>query len=678
MLIGAIALAIACSADAGTKDVQYVEAPSWVVPAPAPTEGPTADGAPIRVVYSDNQIRLGPDGFEDFQSYRLKILRPEGLAAGNVAVSWSPDAGDVKVHYVRIIRDKQVIDVLKATEFQVIQREGSLEKAMLNGELTAALQSPGLQVGDDFEFAATVRRKDPTLGDHLFGLAQLPTNGLPGAFRIRMVWPEARNLHWQASADVTGVSATTANGRAELVYEVRDPHSAVVADGAPARVSVRRLIEITDFDSWADVSRRIWPLFEKASVLASDSPIRKEIARISATSTDSTKRVEAALQLVEDRIRYVYIGLNGGNFLPATADETWARRFGDCKAKTALLLAILRELGIRSEAMLVDSRGGDGINERLPTPAVFDHVVVRVKLENATYWLDGSRLGDKSLTLIPPPPFRWVLPLRPDGGDLEAVPLSPSKLPDSIVAMDIDSSAGFAEKATIKMQQVLRGDSALATRVQLMAVSSEDADRAVRAFWRMGNAWIDPEAVSWKYDEQRGTLLLSLTGKGKLDWKGNDGVGRSLDIFGAGFTPPAEYHRPKEQDQAAPWLIEYPAYRCWATAIHLPTWNAKLKWDYSSEPMNTGMGGVRYWRISDLRDDIVRTVMSKRSEVPEITAEQADEVNKSIPTFNNNISRVYQIELTEKSSRHDREAAPPFQGDTDWTSPDAPCGQAAK
>jgi len=100
------------------------------------------------VVYSDNQIRFGPDGLEAFQAYRLKILRPDALAAGNISLTWSPDAGEARVHYVRIIRGKDVTDVLKSTKFQILQREGFLEKAALNGELTAALQAPGLEVGD--------------------------------------------------------------------------------------------------------------------------------------------------------------------------------------------------------------------------------------------------------------------------------------------------------------------------------------------------------------------------------------------------------------------------------------------------------------------------------------------------------------------------------------------------
>jgi hypothetical protein len=133
-----IALVFAANSHAGSKDVQYTAVPSWVIPVPAPTDSPTPDGAPYRVVYADNQLHLGPDGLEIYQAYRMKILKPDALSAGNISVTWSPDAGEVKVHYLRIIRNKEVIDVLKTTKFQVLQREGFLEQSALNGQLTAA------------------------------------------------------------------------------------------------------------------------------------------------------------------------------------------------------------------------------------------------------------------------------------------------------------------------------------------------------------------------------------------------------------------------------------------------------------------------------------------------------------------------------------------------------------
>jgi transglutaminase-like putative cysteine protease len=51
-------------------------------------------------------------------------------------------------------------------------------------------------------------------------------------------------------------------------------------------------------------------------------------------------RAEAALALVQDRVRYVALAMGAGGYVPADAAETWSRRYGDCKGKTALLLVV--------------------------------------------------------------------------------------------------------------------------------------------------------------------------------------------------------------------------------------------------------------------------------------------------------------------------------------------------
>jgi len=305
--------------------------------------------------------------------------------------------------------------------------EGGLEQAVLDGRLTAATEAPGLRVGDELELAATIQVRDPTLGDHAYGTAHLPVMGQPGTFRVRLLWPASRRLAWKATSDMTDVATSTREGQTELLYQLTNPASATLIDNAPPRLNRRRQIDFSDYGSWAELSAQLFPYYEKAATLAADSPVRQEAARIAARTPDAAGRAIAALQLVEQQIRYVYVGLDAGNLRPATADETWTRRFGDCKAKTVLLLALLRELGVSAEPALVNGEDGDGIDSRLTNPTIFDHVLVRATIDARTYWLDGTRLGDVSLRGLPKPLFRWALPVRARDAVLLDVPLEGSR-----------------------------------------------------------------------------------------------------------------------------------------------------------------------------------------------------------------------------------------------------------
>jgi len=645
----------------------YAPPAAWVVAPPSPTLGTPSPDAPFRFVYSDQQVRIGRNGEENYSAYRMKILKPEALQVGNVTIGWNPSSGSATVHHLRIIRDQQVIDVLKRQRFQIIQREGGLEQSVLDGQLTAMLQASGLRVGDEVEFAVTVVQRDPTLGDHAFGLAQLPGQGLPGAFRYRLSWPDARPMAWRATRDLPQAVPTKMGGQTSIVYELRDPGGVILNGGAPARSNIRRLIEFSDFGGWSDISRRFAPLFGAAARLSANSPIHAEAAKIAANFSSPADRVQAALQLVQDQIRYVYVGLDGGNYRPASADETWQRRFGDCKAKTALLLALLRELQIEAEPVLVNALNGDGFDARLPNPGIFNHVVVRARIDGKTHWLDGTRLGDRYLDRLPPPSFRWVLPVRESGADLEEVPLQQASRPLTISVVDIDARAGFSKLAVVKVQHIMRDDEAFQARSQLVALSTDDADRVVRTYWQKMMNWVEPDRVGWKYDERRKTLIFSLEGEGRLDWEGDDDEGRDLTIIGAGFYPPDLRRRPREQDQTAPWLTLFPRFNCFATSIRLPVSDPQWRWAYRASAMDLHLGGTAYWRTAGLRDNLIRTVMSSRTEKPEISAQEALATNAVIPDFDNKMSRVFQVPAQGRGKGSPAGETLPFGDEVDWT-----------
>ena len=597
----------------------------------------------MRVGYSDVQVRMGPGGYEIYMTNRLKVLKPEGLAIGNITNTWNPSTDDLTVNELKILRGGQVIDVLQSTKFQVIQRENQLEYSMLDGALTANLQIPGLQVGDEIELAATIRRQSAIFEGRSFNMTVFPPNASQGVYRFRLVWSDPQSPQWKLSPDLGQPVLSQHGPQHELTSELMNPKSVVVADDAPARLNVRRLIEFSGFSSWAEVSNLLSPLFDKASTLTSGSAARAEVAKIAASTTDPIARAEAALTLVQDRVRYVYVGMNGGNYRPATADETWSRRFGDCKAKTALLLALLHELGIKAEAVLVSSTGGDGADQRLPTPEVFDHVLVRATIGSRNYWLDGTRLGDTRLDSLRALTSRWGLPIRSGHADLEAIPAQPVDLPLVSVVWDIDARAGFDTPAKVRAERVLHGDDARQLANQLSALSADDLRRAIEGAWRQSDNWIEPEKVGWRYEGSRNALVLTLGGHAKLDWTGDDREGRTYQIPGAGFTPPSEMHRPKEQDQTAPWLTDFPGFRRWTTIVRLPPETRRWRWSYSAAPVHELLGGVLFWRQAVLKDGVIRTTMSRRTLTPEVTAAEAQAVNDRLPKFDNNISQVFQV-----------------------------------
>src|SRR3546814_8384966 len=124
-------------------------------------------------------------------------------------------------------------------------------------------------------------------------------------------------------------------------------------EDAPLRFRRAPGLEFSTFASWADLSRTIAPLYATAGTIRDSGALAAEVDRIAAATSDPKARADAALRLVQNEIRYLYRGMEKGNYVPQAPEATWSLRYGDCKAKTLLLLAMLDQLGIEARPALV-------------------------------------------------------------------------------------------------------------------------------------------------------------------------------------------------------------------------------------------------------------------------------------------------------------------------------------
>jgi transglutaminase-like putative cysteine protease len=671
--IALVCLIVPMVAQAQDGEVHYAPSASWVVPMRPHEPFAGRKEGPLFFTYSDTQTLIDGKGTEEYFASRIKLLNSEALAAGNVNIAWKPDSGAITVHHLRIIRDGEVIDVLKDTKFSVFQPQNAIEYSILSGQKLANFQVPGLRVGDEIEFAYTVRSRERAFPENSYGLTQVGAVPAPGSFRIRMTWPDGKEPKWRASEDISGQLNKQTNA---LEVRLDDPATLQLPEGAPPRYAFKRTLEFSDFKSWPQLSKKMAPLFSGAARLPADSRIKELAARIKAESSDPISRARAALKLVQDEVRYVYVEMNGGNLIPAEAERTWERRYGDCKAKTVLLMALLSEMEITARPVLVNSNGGDGINEHLPSPQLFDHVMVQANLGGTWYWLDGTRTGDLRIRAVPPDFYKWVLPLTAEGADISPIVFVPLNAPEEINVTDIDASAGYDKPAKFTLQRIIRGNDALALREALASLPVSEGESRLKQMF--SGSFADVESAHWKFDSDSATLVLSVIARGMVDWEKDSGDTRwSNSIIGAGFYPPPRRKRNGQQDSRAPWSNDPHGFSCQVTTMHLPKADPGWIWSHNSKAIDQVIGGVAYWRMADLTDGTMRTVMAKRTLADEISPEQAEVANNQIPGFNNNQSQVYQIkgpggrselEVADKSIKE-----VPSATDHDWVKDSSPC-----
>ncbi|MCM8729588.1 DUF3857 domain-containing protein [Hephaestia sp. GCM10023244] len=528
--------ALLCSAgvaQASDKPV-YAAVPEWVKPAPAIDAATLGDDAPVLLIL-DRQQRIADGQVWSYQDTETRAASPEILSQiGTVSLRWSPDKGDLIIHRAEIVRGGEHIDLLKAGDpFTVLRREQQLEQFQLDGMLTATMPVSGLRVGDALRLTYSTTEKDPTLG----GNVQLAAPIVADPFRVRfarerMVWPRGTDLHYQVLGDKITPTLSAVGGYNELVITEPVAKQPETPEDAPPRYKRGTMIEATTFPDWASVSKVMAPLYDTSGSIAAGSPLAAEVARIEQATIDPAQRAMLALQLVQDKVRYLFNGMDNGNYVPQKPADTWQSRYGDCKAKTMLLLALLHAMKIDAEPVLASSQLGDAVPVRLPMPGAFDHVLVRAMIGDKSVWLDGTDIGAQPVDIADIPAFTNVLPLRANGAAIMPLPVPATARPDAVIDIVFDQSAGLSLPTLYTLTMKTRGQMAQMVHAAKSQASDDQIESMVRATIQpyVGQAVIADHAIA--YDAADATATITASGLLATKWNRQDQRYRTtLDYF---------------------------------------------------------------------------------------------------------------------------------------------------
>ena len=622
----AVALLSAGVAHAGADQPLYQPQAAWVKPIAIP-EKVKPTGAAADMLLWTVQDRLAPNDDESFVEQAFRIDAPEGLQqADKLTLTWNPLTDTLAIHRAHILREGKVIDLLSGGRgFTVLRRETSLEAAMIDGELTATLQPEGVQVGDVIDLAYTLTRREPALAGHSEGGAFVAHAGSIGRLYVRASWPAGASFRTWKTDDLPQPSTITEDGWTSISFDQTDATSPLPPNGAFPYDQLFGILAASDFKGWADVSATAYPLYAKAATLTPESPLKAEIARIAAAYPDAKGRTLAALQLVESQTRYLYVALDAGGYTPAAADLTWTRRFGDCKGKTVLLLALLKGLGVEAEPALVHTTAGDGLDRELPQMGAFDHVMVHATLDGRSYWLDATRMGDEDLDVLTTPNDHWALPVRARGAALVA--LKPDDPPSPLVetVLKVDARGGVDAPAKVHEELIFRRDAGWAMNLGMKQVSAADRDRALRQAVSQQYSWITPDRIDFTYDPKRMEAKLLVDGTGKPPFTAADGgtdgprdwmIDSSNVGYDANLARTSDYHR------QAPYQVAYPMSARATVEVELPDGGQGFEAE-NDDAVNATAGGMTYSRTSTVGDGRFVMVATSRAIAPSFPAAEA-------------------------------------------------------
>lgn len=135
------------------------------------------------------------------------------------------------------------------------------------------------------------------------------------------------------------------------------------------------------FDNWNDMA--LWEAGLVKGRRESSQEIKQKVVALIGSESNATRKMALIGKFVQDDIRYVAIELGIGGWQPHAANEIYAHHFGDCKDKATLTSSMLKEIGIDSYYVVVNTRRGS-VNASTPAVNWFNHVILAIKLPENT------------------------------------------------------------------------------------------------------------------------------------------------------------------------------------------------------------------------------------------------------------------------------------------------------
>ncbi|WP_445369544.1 DUF3857 domain-containing protein [Methylomonas sp. BW4-1] len=333
--------------------------------------------------------------------YARTVMMLASLSAvqtqSQVMVEFDPAAQRLQLHELAIWRMAtdgawQKREPVAKEAFLLRQREQQFEQQTLKGYVSLVALLEDVRIGDVIDLSWTLLPREPLPGLLFTALHFLAWSVPVAHYCLALRVSAGHDLRWRLHAPdaVPAPSETAETDGVSWCFE-RPP--IFQAEGnVPGGHWTFPVLEASAWQSWGQVARFFAELWADAA--QDDSASVAAEARHLVVGKTRAESIIAALRFVQNDIRYLSVDFgHGAGMLPNGAGTVLRRRFGDCKDKSILLAAMLRELGIAARPVLVASGWRDGIKRLMPSTACFNHVIVGFEFDGQRYFADPTVVG---------------------------------------------------------------------------------------------------------------------------------------------------------------------------------------------------------------------------------------------------------------------------------------------
>ncbi|MCU1349854.1 MAG: hypothetical protein JWO56_2884, partial [Acidobacteria bacterium] len=173
------------------------------------------------------------------------------------------------------------------------------------------------------------------------------------------------------------------DGQLRIVYESGPMKAIEFAEwNLPFDTSAIPYVAFSTGKSWQEIATRYSEIV--------DRQIATSTVKTPAVASANRRDVIAAiLAEIQKNVRYAGVEIGESSIVPRTPSEVLAHKYGDCKDKATLLVAMLRQAGIPAHVALLRAGADLDVGAELPGMGQFNHAIVIVDGASPT-WIDPT------------------------------------------------------------------------------------------------------------------------------------------------------------------------------------------------------------------------------------------------------------------------------------------------
>ena len=384
-------------------------------------------GSDILVLDNEASYVFDADGKSVRSAYFLfKVLTPRGAQQwNNISLNWDPWHQDRPNIRARVITSDNVVHPLDPKTINDAPATSG-DPELYSDRLVVRAPLPAIAPGSLVEEEETLTDTKSyfaagTVDRYFFGLISIPVH----YSRLTLEAPASLPLQYQLKLlpDMKP-ERKEENGRVQIVFE-QGPVEALekVDDYLPSDAPTYPHVTFSTGASWHKIAEEYGKMVDAQIALAD---VKSLTAGLIAGKKTRDEKASAILQYLDRQVRYTGVEFGVAALTPRTPAETLQRKYGDCKDKATLLVAMLRAAGIPSYIVLLNVGENHDISSTLPGISLFDHAIAYVPA-SPDIWIDATddhaRLGQ----LAGPDQGRLALIVRNETDSLVRTPVGASQ-----------------------------------------------------------------------------------------------------------------------------------------------------------------------------------------------------------------------------------------------------------